>query len=72
MNGLLPRPSAGNSVPTTQPEGTGRMPSSHPEAQGLGVESCTPTFHRKWHRDVDLNGPYVLQRGLSGAGAWDC
>lgn len=59
-NSLIPSPSAENSVLTTQPEGTGRIPSSHPEAKDLGAESCTPTFHR----EVDLKGPYGLQRGL--------
>lgn len=58
-----PSPSAGDKL-TTQPEDPGRLPSSHPEAKDPGVEGCTLTFRRKWHTEVDLNGPCELRRGL--------
>ena len=34
------------------------------------MESCTPTFPRKWHRVASLIGPFGLLKGLrDGAGA---
>lgn len=42
----------------------GLRQNSHPEAKDLGRESCTPTFPREWHKELDFNGPYGLRRGL--------
>lgn len=60
VKNLTPSSLAGNSKLTTHPEGTVRIPSGHSGVKELGVEPCTPTFPRTWHREGGFNEPFEL------------